>query len=98
MCNQLLYSTIHCRFIAEVNDRIDMLRGPSEVVGREHEDHILFRQDQDEQLLLWMQRYIECIRFHKLTNVLLWDVYNYITLIMTSSFLCCTTNYYHEIH
>ena len=33
-----------------------MLRGPSEVVGREHEDHILFRQEQDEQLLLWMQR------------------------------------------
>ena len=44
------------RFIVEVNERIDTLRAPSENIGREHEDHIIFRQEQDEQLLLWMQR------------------------------------------
>lgn len=41
-----------------------MVQSQSEVVGREHEDHIMFRQEQDEQLLLWMQRYnlFNCIR------------------------------------
>ena len=45
------------RFLWEVNERIDMLRSPSEVDSRDHEDHVTFRQEHDEQLLLWMQRY-----------------------------------------
>ena len=35
-----------------------MVRSSSEVLSREHEDHVMFRQEQDEQLLLWMQRFV----------------------------------------
>lgn len=48
--------SFYFRFIADVNERIEMVRKSSEVFDREHEDHVMFRQEQDEQLLLWMQR------------------------------------------
>lgn len=44
------------RFIAEVNERIATVCTISEVIGKEHEDHAVFRQVHDEELLLWMHR------------------------------------------
>ena len=51
-----IYMYFNFRFIVDVNERIEMVRKSSEVFDREHEDHVIFRQEQDEQLLLWMQR------------------------------------------
>ena len=40
----------------EVSERIDSLKPTEEPETKEHENHDLFKQDHDEQLLLWTQR------------------------------------------
>lgn len=44
------------RFLEEVAERIEMLCEAHEKVGRQYEEHAVFRQEHDEQLLLWTQR------------------------------------------
>ena len=46
------------RCLSEVNEKIDTLKLPGEPkeLAMLHEDHRLFRQERDEQLLLWTQR------------------------------------------
>jgi E3 ubiquitin-protein ligase HERC2 len=45
------------KFLNEVNEKIESLGGPGDVINRSHEDHMIFHQEHDEELLLWMQRY-----------------------------------------
>ena len=48
-----------CRCVNEIHERIDSLQLPVEVVStknKDHEDHNLFKEQHDEQLLLWTQR------------------------------------------
>lgn len=40
----------------DVNEHIESLKLPNEPPNSEHENHELFKQEHDEQLLLWMQR------------------------------------------
>ena len=40
----------------EVDDSIESLTQPDETRNKDHENHDIFKQEQDEQLLLWMQR------------------------------------------
>lgn len=49
---------LHGRCLPEVDDNIDSLMHPDEPPTKEHENHELFKQEQDEQLLLWMQRWL----------------------------------------
>ena len=46
-----------CRCLKDVNDRIESLKQPSESDKLQYDDHTLFMQEYDEQLLLWTQRY-----------------------------------------
>ena len=45
------------RCLKDVNDRIETLKQPGETDEQKYDDHTLFRQEYDEQLLLWTQRY-----------------------------------------
>ena len=45
-----------CRCLSEVSDSVESLTQPGETPSKNHEDHELFKLEQDEQLLLWMQR------------------------------------------
>ena len=49
-------SSLPHRCLAEVEERIHALKHPQEQMVKDHEDHALFKQEQDEQLLLWIQR------------------------------------------
>lgn len=51
---------VHCRCLKDVNDRIESLKQPGETDKAQYDDHTLFRQEHDEQLLLWTQRYEVC--------------------------------------
>ena len=46
------------RCLNEVNERLEYLKLPVESSEKEkdHEDHNVFREEHDEQLLLWTQR------------------------------------------
>ena len=46
------------RCLKDVNDRIETLKQPGETDEQKYDDHTLFQQEYDEQLLLWTQRYI----------------------------------------
>jgi hypothetical protein len=46
-----------CRCLKDVNDRIEILKQPGETDEQQYDDHTLFQQEYDEQLLLWTQRY-----------------------------------------
>lgn len=41
----------------EAIERIDALKSPEEPVNRDHESHELFKEEHDEQLVMWTQRY-----------------------------------------
>ena len=45
------------RCLVEVNERIESLKQPDERDDQPYDDHALFKQEHDEQLLLWTQRY-----------------------------------------
>ena len=44
------------RCLEEVNERIASLKLPEEPENKDHENHELFKQEHDEQLLVWTQR------------------------------------------
>lgn len=44
-------------FCEEVMKKIQDISGEGEELTKKHEDHCLFRQEHDEQLLLWLNRY-----------------------------------------
>ena len=46
------------RCLKDVNDRIETLKQPGETDEQKYDDHTLFKQEYDEQLLLWTQRYV----------------------------------------
>ena len=46
-----------CRCLKDVNDRIESLKQSDESDKQRYDDHTLFMQEYDEQLLLWTQRY-----------------------------------------
>ena len=43
-------------FCEEVIKKVQEIMGEGEKLTRDHENHGIFRQEQDEQLLLWMNR------------------------------------------
>lgn len=52
-----MYTYILCRCLKDVNERIESLKQPNELDKPKYDDHTLFEQEYDEQLLLWTQRY-----------------------------------------
>ena len=44
-------------FCEEVMKKIQDIADEQETLSVDHADHSIFRQEQDEQLLLWMNRY-----------------------------------------
>ena len=50
---------VYCpRCLTEVNERIESLKQPDERDNQPYDDHALFKQEHDEQLLVWTQRYV----------------------------------------
>lgn len=45
-------------FCEQVMKKIQEISADGETVSRSHEDHLAFNKDQDEQLLLWLNRFI----------------------------------------
>ena len=45
-------------FCEQVMKKIQEISGDGETISRVHEDHDFFRREQDEQLLLWLNRYV----------------------------------------
>ena len=48
--------TLPTGFCDEVMKKITDIADEHEVISSSHADHTIFRQEQDEQLLLWMNR------------------------------------------
>ena len=46
------------RCLKDVNDRIETLKQLGETDEQKYDDHTLFKQEYDEQLLLWTQRHV----------------------------------------
>ena len=59
--NLIYYLYICCRCLSDVNERIESLKQSNESYDRQYEDHTLFKQDHDEQLLQWTQRYLQSV-------------------------------------
>lgn len=53
-----IFFPFYFRFIQEINDRINMLEGSVDKGDRSYLDNTVFKREHDEQLLLWMQRYL----------------------------------------
>jgi len=51
-----LTATLPASFRDEVYKRIQELSGDDERADRQHEDCALFHQEQDEELILWLNR------------------------------------------
>ena len=57
VCDLIFLLFLLCfRFLEEVVERIEMLQDPQERMNRQYEDHAVFKQEHDEQLVLWTQR------------------------------------------
>lgn len=48
-------------FCEEVMKKIADISISEEEMSRDHESHALFRREQDEQILLWMNRFVSCL-------------------------------------
>lgn len=49
-------STLPLSFCEEVRKKIREMCAEEECITNEHEDHRLFKQEHDEQLILWVNR------------------------------------------
>ena len=47
-----------CRCLIDVDESINSLTSADELPNKDHENHELFKQEHDEQLLLWMQGWV----------------------------------------
>ena len=45
-------------FCEEVIKKVQEIMADGEKLTRDHENHVLFKREHDEQLLLWMNRYV----------------------------------------
>jgi len=52
-----LATTKHYRCLTEINDRLESLKASADENTKDHENHEVFKYEQDEQLQLWKQRY-----------------------------------------
>ena len=46
------------QFVQEVNEKVAVLKQDGELDDTSYLDHKILKQEHDEQLLIWMQRYV----------------------------------------